>query len=42
MNKMAWNRCKDPLIGFVNRQKLPLYEDKMTVGKPDASRKAIF
>jgi len=42
INRLAWARSKDPLVEFVNRQKVPLFEDKITVGAPEKSRKALF
>lgn len=42
LNRLAWNRSKDPIVEFVNRQKVPLFEEKMTIGAPDKLRKAIF
>ena len=41
-NRLAWNRSKDPLVEFVNRQQVPLFEEKLTVGPPEKLRKAIF
>lgn len=42
INRLAWARSKDPLVEFVNRQNVPLFEDKITVGAPEKSRKALF
>lgn len=42
MNRIAYNRCKDPLVEFVVRQKVPIFEEKMTIGQPEKLRKAIF
>lgn len=39
LNKLAWRRTQDPLVEFVNRQKVPLYEAKDAIGPV---RKAAF
>jgi hypothetical protein len=42
MNKLAWRRAADPLVEFVTRQNVPLFEEKLTIGPPEKVRKAIF
>lgn len=42
INRLAWARAKDPLVEFINRQKVPLFEEKLTIGQPEKARKAVF